>query len=252
MKKIIIWSVLLFCVSQIGFAKDETLVLYLPLDEGDGNVAKDLSEYGNDAELKGKPKWADGKFGKALELDGAGSYALVPDSESLRITDRITISCWVKVIGGGDPQSAVEKGGGWIAGEYNLCAVYQGGVLLQFHDLPDNCNDENIGGSVRDGEWHFIAGTWDGKSIKVYIDGELSREMKCPGELAENSDPLFIGSRGGTQRFLMGYIDEIKIYNRALEKDELLRDMNDPREVLGVSDLDLLPVFWGELKARER
>ena len=41
------------------------------LDDGTGKVAVDSSENGNDGELIGDPKWVAGKFGKALEFDGA-------------------------------------------------------------------------------------------------------------------------------------------------------------------------------------
>ena len=66
-------------------------------------------------------------------------------------------------------------------GLYNLAALYNGGTILQFFDLPEPCNDDNIGPSIQDGEWHFLAGTWDGNDILLYIDGELEAEMPCKG-----------------------------------------------------------------------
>ncbi|MDE0018028.1 MAG: hypothetical protein OXU51_17735 [Candidatus Poribacteria bacterium] len=45
----------------------EGLVLYMPLDEGNGKATEDFSENGFDGELNGGAKWVDGKFGKALE-----------------------------------------------------------------------------------------------------------------------------------------------------------------------------------------
>ena len=64
------------CIVSAGFltpicwsAKSE-LVLYFPLDEGKGNLVKGLSDHKHVGKFEGKPKWADGKFGKALEFDG--------------------------------------------------------------------------------------------------------------------------------------------------------------------------------------
>ena len=115
--------------------------------------------------------------------------------------------------------------------------------------MPENCDDENIGGNILDGEWHFLAGTWDGKTIKLYIDGELSSELECAGKLVPNNDPLYIGARGGTQRFLNGAMDEIKMYNYALTEGELRDDMENPL-LLAVDPKGKLTTTWAHLKNR--
>ncbi len=232
-------------------AADPTMVLYLPLDENAGNTAADLSGYKNDAALKGNPKWVPGKFGSAVEF-GASKYLQVADSNSLDITKGITISCWVKIAGDtGDNQSGVEKGAAWASGEYNLLPVYGGAVLLQMFDLPEACNDDATGGNVLDNQWHFIAGVWDGKAINIYVDAKSAREMGCVGEIKPNADPLYIGCRGGSGRWVNGTMDEIKIYNRGLSIDEIGQDMKDPRANLAVVNLKgKLTITWGDLKVK--
>ncbi|RKU38989.1 hypothetical protein C6496_03615 [Candidatus Poribacteria bacterium] len=236
----------LITMTMVGEAQD--LVLHLSFDELVGDVAKDLSDFGNDATFKGNPKLIEGVFGKALEFDGKTS-GQIPDHPSLDIVDGITIEFWAIVKGGEAIQSGVEKGVAWIGGLYNLAALYNGGTILQFFDLPDPCNDDNIGPSIQDGEWHFLAGTWDGDDILLYIDGELEAEMPCKGELEPNNDPLFIGARGGSGRFLTGALDEIKMYNYALTKDELLKDMEEP-VTLHVDAQDKLATVWARLKTK--
>ena len=239
-----LFPVILMCVAAVCEAQE--LVLHLSFDALDGKVAKDRSEFGNDATFKGSPKLIDGVFGKALEFDGKTS-GQIPDHASLDIVDEITIEFWAIVKGGEAIQSGVEKGVAWVSGLYNLAALYNGGTILQFFDLPDACNDDNIGPSIQDGEWHFLAGTWDGKTILLYIDGELEAEMACKGELKPNNDPLFIGARGGSGRFLTGALDEIKMYNYALTKAELLKDMEEP-VTLHVDAQDKLTTVWARLK----
>ena len=236
----------LITMTTVGEARD--LVLHLSFDEFAGDVAKDLSEFGNDAIFKGTPKLIDGVFGKALEFDGKTS-GQIPDHASLDIVDGITVEFWAIVKGGEAIQSGVEKGVAWVSGLYNLAALYNGGTILQFFDLPEPCNDDNIGPSIQDGEWHFLAGTWDGSDILLYIDGELEAEMPCKGELKPNNDPLFIGARGGSGRFLTGALDEIKVYNYALTKDELLKDMEEP-VTLHVDAQDKLTTVWARLKTK--
>ena len=237
-------ALILISVSAVCSAQE--LVLHLSFDELNGDVAKDRSEFGNDATFKGKPKLIDGVFGQALEFDGKTS-GQIPDHASLDIVDGITIEFWVIVKGGEAIQSGVEKGVAWVSGLYNLAALYNGGTILQFFDLPDACNDDNIGPSIQDGEWHFLAGTWDGDDILLYIDGELEAEMPCKGELKPNDDPLFIGARGGSGRFLTGALDEIKMYNYALTKAALLKDMEEPVS-LHVDAHDKLTTVWARLK----
>ena len=235
----------LISITTICNAQD--LVLHLSFDELAGDVVKDLSEFGNDAAFnKGNPKLTEGIFGQAMEFDGK-TAGEIDDSPSLDIVDGITIEFWALVKGGEAIQSGVEKGAAWVSGLYNLAALYNGGTILQFFDLPEPCNDDNIGPTIQDGEWHFLAGTWDGDDIRLYIDGELEAEMPCKGELKPNDESLYIGARGGSQRFLTGALDEIKMYNYALTKEELLKDMAEPI-TLHVDAQDKLATVWARLK----
>ena len=242
----ILWLLFLIFISVTAVCTAQDLVLHLSFDELEGKVVKDLSEFGNDATFKGSPKLIEGVFGKALEFDGktAGEIA---DSPSVDIVDGITIEFWALVKGGEAIQSGIEKGAAWVSGLYNLAALYNGGTILQFFDLPEPCNDDNIGPTIQDGEWHFLAGTWDGDDILLYIDGELAAEMPCKGKLSPNDESLYIGARGASQRFLTGALDEIKMYNYALTKEELLKDMAEP-VTLHVDAQDKLATVWARLK----
>ena len=248
LKQYTIFGLLVFTlISIVMICEAQDLVLHLSFDKLEGKVVKDMSEFGNDATFnKGNPKLIEGVFGQAMEFDGktAGEIA---DSASLDIVDAITIEFWALVKGGEAIQSGVEKGTAWVSGLYNLAALYNGGTILQFFDLPEPCNDDNIGPSIQDGEWHFLAGTWDGDDILLYIDGELEAEMPCKGKLKPNDESLYIGARGGSQRFLTGALDEIKVYNYALTKAELLADMAAP-VTLHVDPVDKLATVWSRLK----
>lgn len=241
---------LTFACSIYSYAANE-LVLHLSFDEGTGNVANDSSNFGNNCSIKGNPKWIDGKFGKSLELDGA-TWGEVPDSDSLDLTNAMTIEAWVKLYGGGEgTQSAVEKGPAWAEGEYNLAALYSEGTLLQIYDLPEECDDENVGSSVQDQQWHFLVGMWDGGSIRLYIDGSLDAEMSCAGTLLANNEPMFIGARAGTERFLIGALDELKVYNYALSEAELARDMESPLPTTAIEPENKLAITWSIIKAHK-
>jgi hypothetical protein len=75
---------------------------------------------------------------------------------------------------------------------------------------------------VMDGTWHFCAGTFDGRFLKVYLDdrevGTLEREGKI--SLAPGA-PAFIGSSGGTSEHFQGGLDELYLASEALTADGL-------------------------------
>ncbi|MEO2004931.1 MAG: LamG domain-containing protein, partial [Candidatus Poribacteria bacterium] len=141
---------------------------------------------------------------------------------------------------------------GWGAGEYNLNGDYNGAVILQIFDLddPEGCRDGLQVGNIVHGEWHHVAGTFDGEEITVYIDGKEERRGPCAGEVAAVDAPLYIGTRGGSGRPTDGAYDEIRIYNRALDDEEIETVMIEgPVELLAVDPRDRAAETWGELKS---
>lgn len=250
---IVLCLLMFIFITYSGICAANDLVLHLSLDELNNDVSKDLSDFGNDVTFNGDIELVDGKFGKAIDFDGA-SWGEVANHESLNFVDGITVQFWANLRPsaggpGSDVQTGVEKGPGWATGLYTLAAWYRDGSLLQFFDLPDNCREQNIGDSIQDESWHFLAGTWDGNTIKLYIDGELNKELDCKGTLLSNNGILYIGARGGTQRFVNGALDEIKMYNYALTQDELLTDMENPL-LLDVAPQEKLTTTWARIKTK--
>ncbi len=71
-------------------------------DESKGDVARDFSGKGNDGKLMDSPKWVKGKFGNALEFDGAKAYVDIGDNPVLApTTNQLTVVAWVFVKGAG-------------------------------------------------------------------------------------------------------------------------------------------------------
>jgi hypothetical protein len=238
------------CLSVVAARSDvdESLVVYLMFDEGQGGIVADASSYHNDGVIKGNPKWVAGQFGTALDLDGIGDTVEIAHADSLNITTAVTMEMWVKVAtaGGDGNQAGIEKGL-WEGGEYSLYPVYGGGTLAQFNDLPEGCDDEITGRNMRDNAWHHLAGVWDGDMIFLYMDGKVDRSSPCKGELATNQKNVYVGSRAGNQRFLIATVDEVRIYNRGLTEEEIQRDM-ETSGILAVSSSGALATRWGEVK----
>jgi hypothetical protein len=77
--------------------------------------------------------------------------------------------------------------------------------------------------------WAHLAATYDGSSLRLYVNGTLVRTLALPGQLAVTAGPLRIGGNspsipfGG--QFFKGSIDEIRIYNRPLSAADIQADM---------------------------
>lgn len=236
----------LFAAAARGEA-DKSLLFYFMFDEGEGAIAEDASDYGNNGVIKGDPTWVEGKFGTALDLDGAGDTIEIAHNDGLNITTAVTMEMWVRMgkAGGNANQAGIEKGG-WEAGVYSLYPLYNGATIAQFFDLPENCNDEIIGPDIRNGEWRHLAGVLDGKSISLYIDGDLAISAPCAGELLTNTRNVYIGSRNGGDRFLIAAVDEVRLYNRALTIEEIRMDMETSG--LSVSAKEKMAIRWGRIR----
>ena len=78
------------------YASDDSLVASYNFDEGHGKIVYDSSGNKNNGRIK-NPIWRkEGKFGGALEFGDHDNIVVIPDSDSLDLTDGMTISAWVK------------------------------------------------------------------------------------------------------------------------------------------------------------
>ncbi len=84
---------LLMAFPSIGItAKDEALVLYYDFEEGRGDTVGDKSGNGNDATIKGKLKWVDGKYGSALLFDFNPANYVDLNVDTFRLARRFSLA----------------------------------------------------------------------------------------------------------------------------------------------------------------
>jgi len=230
----------------------ETPTAYWNFEENAGQVAGDATGNGHSAAFDG-PQWVDGKFGKALEFDGAGDFAEVADHPDLNFGpgDSFTIAAWVKY-------SAETAGkNSWIVGKAgHLPAHYlfghhltAGGLRLKLDDGGVDMKLDAI--FAPDDEWHHIATVRDKdvEETKIYIDGELVASVADGTTDITNDAPLHIGQRGDDTEFMNGAIDELAIWRIALTDDEIVEVMNEGlTRIFAVEYGGELADTWGRIK----
>ena len=95
--------------------------------------------------------------------------------------------------------------------------TYGGGVA--FTEAPS---------AISPNAWTHIAQTYDGSTIRLYVNGALVRSLAQTGALETNSSPLSIGGTNAYGEFFEGHIDDVRVYDRALSVSEISSDMNAP------------------------
>lgn len=224
-------------------------------DEGSGNVVRD-SVGGNDGEIEGSLKWADGRFGKALEFPGQGdSYVTIPHHDVLD-SDPYTITAWTKLESASWQYIAWKNGLTWPephAMRHTDIWVHQDGYVVIMWSFEGGADYGRVDGKtmVADGSWHHVAKSSDGNMMRLFIDGRLDGEAPTGGKLVANGeDPLWIGVRPGNVA-ATGIIDEIGFFTEALSEGDIADVMTDGLIVPSpVTPVPKLASTWGELKIR--
>jgi len=210
---------------SVTYAGDPSLVGWWKLDEGSGTTALDSSDYGNHGTLVGDPQWVVGMIGSALEFDGTEDAVEIPHSDSLSITDAITIAAWTYMADGASGEMAVVSKGRWGANDLPYELTEEAGAVIFWQFYDDAGRDTCAPDSPAVEEWHHIAATYDGSVFKCYIDAVLADEWGYAGTMPENERPVTIGRRSGGGTFYQGLLDEVVMHNRALDGKEIVAVM---------------------------
>jgi hypothetical protein len=200
---------------------DPSLVGCWKLDETSGTIAIDSSGHGNNGAIHGNPTWVPGKLGGALNFDGTGDYVDCGNAPIFTFNDAITVSAWVNIRTVAVAwQAVVAKGeNAWRISSNNLTQTFHFGITYW-----TNAN-YSANGAVTVGlnEWHHVTGTFDGKDIKLWVDGvvDTTTTGNTTG-IGTSTTNLLIGENPeATGRYMNGLIDDVRIFHRALSKEEI-------------------------------
>jgi len=226
----------------MGQAED-ALVGYWPFDEGVGEDAEDASGNGHDGVLEGNADWVAGKFDKALDFGAGDGYVVVPDDDALDLTEDLTYMGWFnlnEVIAG---QRRLMSKNDSIFLLFDFGAADSLDLLVK----PNNDFAESTT-SFEVGEWYHFAGTYDGDSLRMYINGELEGEANGVPEIAASDLDIWIGADDYTPGVTTfpGILDDIRIYSKALSEEEIKKAMSGPVAVQMAQEK--LPITWGLVK----
>lgn len=218
----------------------------------DSDTAEDVEDVsGNGHDGVGlETEIVEGKFGNAMSFDGTNSQVEVPHDEILNFADGVTVEAWTKPSSYNDLSAVAQKwGDGSGRRQYLLCFV---GPKVRFYISGSGGTwpSAESAAIVEIDEWTHIAGTYDGSTIRVYINGELDAEAPSDEGLFGSDIAVWIGGYGpddefGNNRHFPGVIDEVRFWDGALSEKELQASMSSPSAVDATGKLS---VTWGSIK----
>lgn len=263
MKTIFIMLTILALIASVSYAlnePEESMILYVSFDAlSNDDQAIDHSMYENHGDLKGGPELVAGQHGKAIKLDGSSQWVEIMHHESLTVDENVTVMAWINVERHSGPNNVNWQG---IISKGNSPRSYS-----FYTHLPTKClhfsvgpaggfTGSNCSTAIDLNKWVHVAVHQEDGTQRYWVNGEFAGESggktNLPG--ASDTSNVFIGtSAEGAGRLLLGMIDEVRVWKRALSEDEIKEQMGKGHfELFPVDPQQKLTTTWGTIKTNKR
>ena len=218
-------------------AVDFGLVGYWPFEEGSGTTTADVSGSGNAGTLTNSPMWSatapPTPYANAhsLSFDGTSSYVTMGNPSALRLTGPMSLACWFQSSASlGNYQTLVSK---WWSGDadaaYSIYWTTGFGPTFAMRSAMGSSIGASATTAFDDGAWHFVAATWTGVTVRLYVDAVEQGDETPDGSFGATADvmhPFDVAtddrySAGTGDRFFPGLIDDVRVYDRPLTAAEI-------------------------------
>lgn len=213
-----------------------TAVAAYGFNEGTGTMVADLSGNGNNGTISGATWTNSGKYGKALGFNGTNALVTVSNSISLQLNAAMTLEAWVNPAPGTNAfRDVIYKGNDnyYLEATSPTAGEPAGGGTFGSTDVP-------IYGltALATNTWSHLAVTYDGGTLRLYVNGTQVANRLQPGAIATSTNALQMGGDTLYSQYFKGMLDEVRIYNRALSAAEIQTDMNTPVSYTGPLRID--------------
>jgi len=247
-------SLLLVGISDANINPENCVGMWL-FDEGSGDTATDSSSSGNDGEIIGAT-WVQGKFGQALSFDGEDDWVSVPDSDTVGFTAGTSFTITVHFKGTKVGGSLVGKGYEDTSQATPWYLLWNDGssdtVSLYLRDEAGTSFPAHGTGVVADDSWHFVVGMADASTGKssIWVDGTKEVEVDFNKDSGYGTADTVFHIGRHYDRYTQGIIDDVGLFNVALDEGDIIAIMNDGLRgvITSVEKAGKLASKWGSIK----
>ncbi|MDZ8237185.1 MAG: LamG-like jellyroll fold domain-containing protein [Nostoc sp. ChiQUE01a] len=198
---------------------DQGLIGYWPFNEGCGNKVLDKTSNSNTGIINGAiwpQSYQSDYLQPILTFDGKGDYVEIP--EHTNSSNQVTVSAWAR------SNTPIWNQYGCLVSKRNPFSLHPeaGGKTFHFYIRSGMWKCASFTPNIDITKWHHYAGTFDGRTIRLYIDGEEVARTEAPGQLNNDNGRLYIGRDvDSPSRYFNGQISEVQVWDKALTKAEI-------------------------------
>jgi hypothetical protein len=202
------------------------LVAAYGFNEASGVQVIDASGQGNTGTISSATRTKTGRFGGALSFNGTSAWVTVADAPSLELASSLTFEAWVSPTSGNGWRSVLLK----ETADGLAYALYSANNASRPAAFVHTGGDVGLNGAaaVPVNAWTHLAITWDGATMRMFVNGVQVSSAAVSGAVTTGGGALRIGGNSVWGEYFKGQIDEVRIYNRALTAGEIQADMNTP------------------------
>ena len=205
------------------------LIMHLPLDENKGNRIGDQIQPKRQGTLHGKAKWTAGHEGNAIKIAGNDKIEFTKDDANFEQDQSFSYGAWIKTPGNvtGAPIAKMQDSAAYRG--WDLYLVKRRVAMHLIHVWPNNSLKVTTKADVlKPNTWHHVFVTYDGtkksSGVTIYVDGQ-PRPFEVNNDslngTTRSQAPFTLGRRTPGSPFTNGEIDEVRIYDRALSRQEV-------------------------------
>ncbi|MGB0176505.1 MAG: LamG-like jellyroll fold domain-containing protein [Owenweeksia sp.] len=162
-----------------------------------------------------------------LNFDGSDDYTSEVDHVDFNFTTGLTIEAWVNADALTNHSALVSKFSNGNR-EFSLLLLSSG--IMEYSISFDGSTEQFFSGSttLTSGNWYHIAFTYDGSTMRAFVNGNTDGTHSVSGTIHNGTVPLTIGARseGSITRYFDGTMDEVRIWNTTRTQPQIQAAMN--------------------------
>ena len=166
-----------------------------------------------------------GQSAHGLDFDGTDDYVNCGNDPSLNITGAVTVEAWIYITQTiSQYKRFVEKD--WATSYFLGSRFGTDGVAFSMDPNGNTSNVLETGDILSQFNWTHVAGTWDGSTLKIYVNGVEEASMPWSNTVDGSNNDVLIGKYyGGSSQNFDGSIDEVRIWSVARTEQEIRDNM---------------------------